>query len=187
MDDWRYVRRSECEAWSPYDAKEETNVLEALQDPNTLYRFPFPDEDRLESILSFNWQTINERDRDRTLEFTYETKDIVHGEIVTSVVPNSNGRSINIWLPCPIITPYPLKKSKGNPVALCTILGERYDERGNARTIFSCDWCNEPFSVGDEEISKIRQAIIARKPSNNENNSPSWWDKVAKRIKPNCM
>lgn len=185
MDAWRYVRRSECQAWLPYDAKEETDVLEALQAPSTLYRFPFPDEDSSDTFSSFNWQAIGERDCDRTIKFTYETRDIVHGEIATSLVPTTNSCNFNFWLPCPIITPYPLRKSRGNPNALCTILGERYDKRGNARTIFSCSWCKEPFSVGYKEISEVRQAIVAGKPKNRESDFSSWWDKVADRIKPN--
>lgn len=186
MDDWRYVRYAECKAWQPRDAREGTDITAVMRDPSTLYRFPFPDEDVFLVDGKFNWGVINERNMFRSVKFKYETdSDFKHGEKVVNLTPDGSGYQVNIWIPCPVVKPYPLKTSIGGAVALCNIWGDRYDEQGFGRTIFRCAWCEAPFSVGVENIDQVRLALIAMKPRDQWDNPDSWWDKVAHRIMPN--
>lgn len=97
MDDWRYVRYAECKAWQPQDAGVGTDISVIMRDPRTLYRFPFPDEDKELVDGRFDWDAINERDMFRTVKFKYEpSPDIKHDEKVVHLTPDGLGYQVNV-------------------------------------------------------------------------------------------
>ena len=184
MDDFRYVRRTELEFWSPYDGGHGTDVGEILADPGTLYRFSFPDEDIAfpSADAGIDWDRIHQRDMDRTFGIFgyYMSTEIDHREIVQHIRGANMGTGINIWLPCPIaVSPYPLKTTTNGIAHVINIWGERYDGQGRGRTIFRCDWCGAPFSLGLVEMQEVRLLLLqeAKRRSN------SWYADVSDRLK----
>jgi hypothetical protein len=180
MDDFRYVRRTELEAWGPFDAGQGTNVPEALRDSSTLWRFPWPQEDgqAVEGIDREMFTTLGFRVPQGLL-----TK-VDHRTICVHVKPKGYGGGVNVFLPCPA-GPDGKSLSLSNPGAspCANIYGERWDEEGKCRTIFRCGWCGAPFSVPAEELEEIRDAIRSREPHSGRD-TRSWYAKVAERLQP---
>lgn len=186
LNDWRYVRYSECKAWAPFDAGDQTNIRLTLSDEDVVYRFPFPDEDGDLNVIP-KWDRVNQRDMFRTFRFTYQTTDeINHKEQVVHINPSGGGYGVNVWIPCLVRKGQPLKTSKNGAVPLCTIFGERYDKQGRSRTVFACAWCGALFSVDALQLPAIQQAILTYKPLEKQDDFHTWWDEVALRIRCNA-
>ncbi len=152
MDDFRYVRRQELEAWRLHDAEPDT-IQAYLDDPNTLYRFPWSNEDG-------QWigdLELNEREMFRTIQLRLPRIDYDHGDIVVHLQAPKGGYQHNIWVPCLHHPDFNLKKSIGDVSHVVTIFGERYDEQGRGRTIFLCGYCKVPFSIGPEHMEELHQ------------------------------
>jgi hypothetical protein len=181
MDDWRYVRMSEMEVWAPIDARDNTNVFDALSDTDILWRFPWPDEDGDVSGLSFNWSTMQKREMGRSIWFQWNTRNgIDHHERWLPMHPEGleYSHNVNIAIPCPMIPGFPLKTSRGGFTPLASIYGERRNAKGETRTVFTCAWCGAAFSIGADELEQVQQAILHSGKDN------EWFHQVAARIKP---
>jgi hypothetical protein len=180
MDDFRYVRRSELEHWSPLDGGKGTDCKEVLADLNTLYRFPFPWEDPPAEI-EIDFGRIDQRDlfKTQTVYGWNPPAAVTHKEIVQPLKGKHMAQGINVWLPCPIGTPsYPLKTSFGGATPAINIVGERYDQWGHGRTIFACAWCQAMFSLDQAELLNLMQFMTDRIAPNEH-----WMPEVIRRLK----
>jgi hypothetical protein len=170
MDDFRYVRLDEMQAEA-----EKTSELDCyLNDPTPMYRFPFPDEDG-QSI-----EVANQRERERHFVFAQpDGMEISHQEKCVHVSANGGGWGVNVFIPCPAEAhKHGIKTSPVNTVPL-EIVGERRDPAtGKLRTIFSCSWCENWFSLDQESVELIRQTII-------KYNSGEWYHQIASRLHAN--
>lgn len=188
MDDWRYVRRSEAQAWAPHDAGADTNVREALQDPLTLWRFPWPDEDDGVIDGKFNVDRASRRDMFRHLDVPV-TADLLRTlphqhDICVSMSPGAGnaatggGYNCNVFLPCPFGTRAEIYEGKTAILRntgftpLLRIVGERYDQAGNARTIFACAWCGSLSSPSQALIEEVRTYL-----------NTQGWGQIAERVR----
>jgi hypothetical protein len=188
---WRYVRRSECLKWLPFDGGNGADIKAAINNGKLLYRFPFPDEDaggannpKTSQIINFD--AINKRDMYRTFSFRCEGIEVLHQDrcIPVSVVGES-APHINIFVKCPASGNLPYLTSLGGASPYIGIVGEHYDQDGvdnpdaKPYTIFRCCWCDQWFSVGAEEIEIIRKAIAGyRHPAE------KWYMQVAEHCHP---
>lgn len=148
IDDFRYVRRQELEAWQLHDADPDT-IQAYLDDPNTLYRFPWSNEDG-QQIGDI---TLNDRDMFRTVQLRLPPVEYEHGKITVHLQAPKGGYQHNVWFPCLHHPDFDLKKSIEDVRHVVTIFGERYDEQGRGRTIFLCGYCKVPFSIGPEHMN----------------------------------
>lgn len=176
MDDFRYVRRLELVTL------DDQELQGYLDDPSTLYRFPWPDEDG-ELLLA-----IDKRDMFRTMwldvkALGWETE---HDPVCVPV--NAGGaHTVHLWVPCPatIGADSEIKHSLINSQPI-QIVGERYDEQGRPRTIFACGWCDKAFAVSADSAEQlrfqIREEAIARGRMNGESGPRQWYLTVAERI-----
>lgn len=159
MDHMMYARRSELVAWAPFDAGLGTDVRSILASPSTLYRFPWPEEDG-QSV-----DQMNDRDPFPSLNFL-DAPDLAassHRSFVQITFPGPKLAGPHPYQPgatfnlpgCPADPALRKVLAIGQPVALInpvasiyTIVGERYNTRGEARTVFACAWCGGMFSIG---------------------------------------
>ncbi len=181
MDDWRYVRRQEAKLLAEKDAGAGSDMDRFLRDPATLYRFPWPDEDRYIHDLPH----INGRDLFRTwvIEMPEELADVLdgleHGNICASIGPaNWHGFNVNVFVPCPLSIDADLVRPTSKPKIL-SIYGERYDLDGNGRTIFRCGFCEKPFSMAPDELDRFWADLKARKEF-----ASGWFAMFVDRLKP---
>ncbi|HZL93548.1 MAG TPA: hypothetical protein VFB99_07890, partial [Vicinamibacterales bacterium] len=144
MDDWRYVRRSEAkrilETWG--EVRSIGDISGALADPATLWRFPFHKEDgkvddigsrsMFETVTVLAWPELFEQFNHKTWR-PYEAAEA--------------GRGPRVYLPCFYSEEFKalersgFVKKTGEPKPELDVYGERYDEHGNARTLFVCGYC----------------------------------------------
>ena len=86
--------------------------------------------------------------------------------------------SVNIEVVCPFS---PEKKNyKSSPIPetrAVKVVGEKYDAKGTARTIFSCIYCDHPFSVDQEAVDSIKEY--------NKNTKEKRISELLSKIKPN--
>lgn len=164
MDNLRCIRRDELIWWEPFDGKNGTDVGGLLGDTNSLYRFPFPDEDGQANAAGyFDWDEINDRREERTILITVTPewlRQVDHGERYFAMSPTGSvGYNVNFWTPCLYSADFALRHSQNvtDAYALINVYGERYDDQGRARTIFRCAWCDCPFSLNEEEIEFVRE------------------------------
>ena len=120
---WRYVRRSECLKWLPFDGGNGADIKAAINNGKLLYRFPFPDEDaggannpKTSQIINFD--AINKRDMFRTFSFRCEGIEVLHQDrcIPVSVVGES-APHINIFVKCPASGNLPYSEQARKPPA----------------------------------------------------------------------
>jgi hypothetical protein len=160
-DDWRYVRRSEVEAMAQHDAGEQTDMGWALNPgdngPAPIFRFPFPYEDQKEGRI----EHIQQRNMFETIEFQAPAAIMglfEHQEMVKYLEPaGKNAWGANVWIPCPMTDKFTLRANPIKPVL--SIYGERYDDKGNPRTIFACAWCGSIFAITEDELPDMRNAL----------------------------
>lgn len=162
-DDWRYVRRSEATRFAR-GCDNSAEIRAMMQDPQILYRFPFPNEDATEHDLS----AINQRDMTAGAFALYVPLGVLcrveHGHICHSMQAPMGGHQLNVFHPCPfdgdrmekalesgVLSTSPMSR----PFAV--IAGERYDANGNARTIFECGYCRAPFSLPADELAEVQR------------------------------
>lgn len=166
-DDWRYVRRDECERWLETHAQEyrksDTPLSIILEDASLLYRFPYPWEDG-HTVLD-----VQRRDmfKPRVTCFLRcedgENADDLHGEKWVSMAAPGGGFNVNVAVPCPYTAAGRAMRSSGLPGdgsgRYVSIYGERYDENGRGRTIFTCIYCEHPFSLDEGELGRVEPVL----------------------------
>jgi hypothetical protein len=194
MDDLRYVRRSELEQWAalgfrtPKEGdREETRPLsDYLDDPATLYRFPWPWEDN-QAI-----EHLQTRNMFATVLLAVPPQLMTEHRHMTKPVSGLGGTSINLFFPCP----FTLKQGRyqaqvatvqglsAHESGLCsavpntqiTIWGERYDANGNGRTCFQCVFCERAQSYSPEHIIQIMEL--------NRHRSEPYIEQILSRLRP---
>lgn len=172
MDDFRYVRLEELQEFL-YLAKETEEIQVYLDDPTTLYRFPFPWEDD-KSFLHHG------RDMFKTvsLNITPTMNDFEHGSIVKHVECSGGGHGVNVWIPC-ILGEDGRKHQTSGVRPVITIFGERKNCNG-VYTVFRCGYCEKPFAMDEKGIEEI-QNLNQKRYANDEEH---WIHGVLKRLKP---
>jgi hypothetical protein len=137
---------------------------------SSMYRFPYPDEDGTE----YDLDAIEAREeRHDALRFPPEVRpDFEHGSYCTHVkAENDPYAGFNLFLTCPQSTgknttgparPGPFNWHEASTSCgvsfnefKAVIMGVRYDEAGNPRTIFKCGFCGYPFSLTAAEIEQV--------------------------------
>ncbi len=180
-DDWRYVRRQEAEHLAKRDAGAGTDMDRFLRDSGTLYRFPWPDEDRhLHDISHINGRSLF---RNWVMELPDELAGVLEGlehkKICASIGPEDwHGYHVNVFVPCPLSADAGLVAPTGQP-KIASIYGERYDAEGNGRTIFRCGFCEKPFSMSPEEVEKFRTDLKGRSEY-----ASGWFAMFVERLRP---
>ncbi len=154
--DFRYVRRKELAAIEATDSGSQVAVRACLDEPSMLYRFPFPDED------NDGPEQIQKRDMFRTVQFEWAAKGLKHESVWAHIQAHGGGNGNNICFPCPTTKEFSalnLKRS-GDFAPVVRLYGERWNEMGVNRTIFTCGYCEAPFSVDRSELDLVRIEFI---------------------------
>lgn len=159
MDDLRYVRHQELVSMAETpEGRLSPDVGRALEDTNTLYRFPFPSED------GQDWSAIGQRNMFRPVVILdADGIEIEHRSVVKCITAPGGNYQVNVYLPCPFLLTTRGKPEDPTKTALCStlpppsimIFGERVQD-GKPRTIFSCIYCERMFSLTDLEIQLLR-------------------------------
>lgn len=171
-EDLRYVRRREVEI---LQGRTEEDLREYLEDPNTLYRFPFPGEDGAAiNLAAGDPEPVNQRSMFKpALTLFNPDIEIEHREVINRLTgPRSGpmettcGYSVNVWIPCPYRAAFKDFRHDQLPPPVIYIVGERYLQHAQGdlvqgvtgRTIFGCIYCDAMFSLTTEETTKLVQA-----------------------------
>lgn len=164
MDDFRYIRHDEAERLAPHEGEGDGGTLaHSLADASTLWRFPFPweDQDLTRSAQEIAAE-IAKREMSRT---TYVeapmtvVRAMEHADKVVHMTPRGGGWGVNVWVPCPhSAAGLKLHQSTGGASPILVVHGERH-ERGEARTIFACGYCEKLYSFTPNEITEFGATV----------------------------
>jgi len=173
MDDFRYVRHTELAAMAETpEGRTSPAVAQALKDPATLYRFPFPWED------DQDWDEIGQRDffTPRIILNATGIKG-AHRSITQCITGPGGTHQVNIYLPCPYLLTKQGEPEDPTEPALCShlpdplliIVGERVRE-ARVRTIFQCIYCEMLAAMHQAELDllwqqnkdRVDRAVLAR-------------------------
>lgn len=176
-----YVRKDEVES----EAKVNMAIREYL-DPacNWIYRFPWPQEDGQLVECAGGRDPFGYGN----FVFTCDDLEIEHQDIVPHIkVSGTHAYQVNVWIPCPASKGFNFKTSVGGPSHPFKIIGERV-KPGQCYTVFACGYCDQWFSLGDDEgdpeaLDKIKAAILACEQREDRDKPDTWHKKVTARIK----
>jgi hypothetical protein len=178
--DDRYMRHDEALQYLALDIGGQIDGNLKYRD--ALWRFPYPGEDR-DGLME-----IAQRNMFHVITFKVSTRLLPddHDPICVSVhAVNDQGFGINRLIPCPLSKDDKVYATNV-PSPIVQIYGERYDEAGEARTVFCCGYCEKPFSLqGDEELEGFRKAFMDFHAEyiSGERKCPEWAIEIAKRFR----
>ncbi len=163
LDDFRYVRRDEAQRWADRGLRTEGNTspAEAIADPTTLWRFPFPWEDR-DSVAKIHERKFGDAHR---LTFRVPGLEIDHQHKTVSMSAPAGGYGVNVYVPCPYLLERIGAGQDAKRAALCStpgeqtiyLVGERFDAEGRGRTVFGCIYCERWIALSVEDLAKLRE------------------------------
>jgi hypothetical protein len=170
-----YVRKDEVES----EALVNSAIREYL-DPKCswIYRFPWPQEDGQMIACA------GEREPFDYGHFVFACDDLeVEHQEIAKHVSAGHSYGLNVMIPCPAGKDFNLKRSLGDTFHPFRIIGERV-KPGQYYTVFACGYCDQWFSLEEEEgIEKIRQAILACEPREERDKPDTWYKKVVARLR----
>ena len=127
----RWALNPDITGW--YAGKPEENTLENfLNDPKTLY-------DGVEGLIH----------KDFAIKVYFEPPEYIDHREVTVYQKGKRGSAYHFKVQC---------QFKGQGEVWASIVGERYNKKGEGRTIFACDCCGTLFSLYQSTLDRTLEA-----------------------------
>jgi hypothetical protein len=150
-----YMRLEEAQKLARMGARDDDGIKfqDYLEDNETRFRFPFPDEDGCDHIILVG------KSHEKGFDIPAGIIEVDHSEICVGNEHRGGGHNVNIFLPC--IHSEEFKKTGlrlsngGAGEQYLTVLFQAMRE-GKEKTIFACPRCGAQQRFGDEDIEKLK-------------------------------
>lgn len=159
IDEMIYVRREEAEFLKDFDTGQEADIPYLLEEPLTVWRFPWPDED---VVINYETKRQIKESYDRLVEAINKREVRALGFEANVNIPKSQHRA------------------NCNEFHHYHLVWERYTQLG-AKSIISCSKCGKMFSFSQAEVDQIiTPAILSLADLD-----PKFLQEIVQRLKAN--